>query len=183
VNTTTNHDDDDDDDDDDNDDDDNMMALRNADNFDEDKDNKDDDDNKRTTRMMMMMMMMMTTNDNHNYDDNNNDGNNNDSTKTTMTMMTTMAMNRYDVFAVMPGFIHELPNCSPDNNAFWQPWEVNKDLFDCMREYCQDVIVCGSIVRMCRRITSRHMTLGRDVIMILSRLLVIINASTQFLLV
>ncbi len=47
--------------------------------------------------------------------------------------------NRYDVFAIMPGFNHELPVVSPDNVAFWQPQEVNKDLFDCMRAYYQDV--------------------------------------------
>ena len=47
--------------------------------------------------------------------------------------------NRYDVFAIMPGFNHELPDDSPDNDAFWQPWEVNEDLFDCMRGYYQDV--------------------------------------------
>ena len=77
--------------------------------------------------------------------------------------------NTYDIFAIMPGFNVELPDDSPENDVFWQPWEVNEDLFDCLGAYYQG------------RITSRHKTLGRDVIVILSRLYVIITASTQFL--
>ena len=35
----------------------------------------------------------------------------------------------------MPGFNCELPDDDKANDAYWQPWEINKDLFDCMREY------------------------------------------------
>ena len=51
--------------------------------------------------------------------------------------------NTYDVFATMPGFNVELPDDSPENDAFWQPWEVNEDLFDCLRAYYQDVPTDG----------------------------------------
>jgi len=27
---------------------------------------------------------------------------------------------------------------SEENDAYWQPWEVNKDLFDCMRVYYKE---------------------------------------------
>ena len=40
--------------------------------------------------------------------------------------------NTYDVIATMPGFNVKLRNDSPENDAFWQPWEVNEDLFDCL---------------------------------------------------
>ncbi len=49
------------------------------------------------------------------------------------------AKNRYNVFRIMPGFNHELPDDSAQNDAYWQPWEVNKDLFDCIWVYYQDV--------------------------------------------
>ena len=47
--------------------------------------------------------------------------------------------NTYDVLATIPGFNVELPDDSPENDAFWQSCEVNKDLFDCLRAYYQDV--------------------------------------------
>ncbi len=47
--------------------------------------------------------------------------------------------NTFDVFATMPGFNVKLPDDSPENDAFWQPWEVNEDLFDCLRAYYKDV--------------------------------------------
>ncbi len=50
------------------------------------------------------------------------------------------AKNRYDVFGIMPGFNHELSDDSAQNDAHWQPWEVNKDLFDCIRAYYRDVM-------------------------------------------
>jgi hypothetical protein len=49
------------------------------------------------------------------------------------------AKNRYNVFRIMPGFNHELPDDSAQNDAYRQPWEVNEDLFDCIRVYYQDV--------------------------------------------
>ena len=42
------------------------------------------------------------------------------------------AKNRYDVFGIMPGFNHDLPDDSVQNDPYWQPWEVNEDLFDGM---------------------------------------------------
>ena len=39
------------------------------------------------------------------------------------------------VFATMPGFNCELPHEYGANDPYWQPWEVNEDLFDCMRVY------------------------------------------------
>ena len=47
--------------------------------------------------------------------------------------------NKYDVFAILPGFNHELPDDSEVNDDYWQPWEVNEDLFDCIRAYYNDV--------------------------------------------
>ena len=47
--------------------------------------------------------------------------------------------NTYDVFATLPGFSVEFPDDSVENDAFWQPWEVNEDLFDCLRAYYNDV--------------------------------------------
>jgi hypothetical protein len=47
--------------------------------------------------------------------------------------------NTYDVFATLPGFNVELPDDSQENDDFWQPWEVNEDLFDCLRAYYNDV--------------------------------------------
>ena len=45
------------------------------------------------------------------------------------------AKNRYDVFGIIPGFNHDLPDDSVQNDPYWQPWEVNEDLFDCIRAY------------------------------------------------
>jgi len=45
------------------------------------------------------------------------------------------AKNRYNVFGIMSGFNHDLPDDSVQNHPYWQPWEVNKDLFDCIRAY------------------------------------------------
>jgi hypothetical protein len=47
--------------------------------------------------------------------------------------------NTYDVFATLPGFSVEFPDDSVENDVFWQPWEVNEDLFDCLRAYYNDV--------------------------------------------
>jgi hypothetical protein len=38
----------------------------------------------------------------------------------------------------MDGFNDQLKDKDEANNAYWQPWEVNKDLFDCMRLYYRD---------------------------------------------
>ena len=35
----------------------------------------------------------------------------------------------------MPDFNCELPDDDKANDAYWQLWEINEDLFDCMREY------------------------------------------------
>ena len=43
------------------------------------------------------------------------------------------AKNRYDIFGIIPGFNHNLPVDSVQNDPYWQPWEVNEDLFDCIR--------------------------------------------------
>ena len=43
------------------------------------------------------------------------------------------------VNAIMMGSNHEFPNDSADSDACWQPWEVNEDLFDCLRTYYRDV--------------------------------------------
>jgi hypothetical protein len=47
--------------------------------------------------------------------------------------------NRYDIFAIMDGFNLELPDQCEENDPYWQPWEVNEDLFDCIRAYYNDV--------------------------------------------
>ena len=46
---------------------------------------------------------------------------------------------RNKVFGIMPGFNHDLPDDSTQNDPYWQPWEVNKELFDCGRAYYRDV--------------------------------------------
>ena len=43
--------------------------------------------------------------------------------------------NLYHVFATMDGFNDILKDEGEENDAYWQPWEVNEDLFDCMRVY------------------------------------------------
>ena len=50
------------------------------------------------------------------------------------------AKNRYDAFGIMPGFNRDLLDDSAQNDTYWQPWEVNKDLFDCIRAYYQDAM-------------------------------------------
>ncbi len=39
----------------------------------------------------------------------------------------------------MPGFKHDLPDDSVQNDPYWQPGEVNEDLFDCIRAYYRTV--------------------------------------------
>jgi hypothetical protein len=46
--------------------------------------------------------------------------------------------NAYHVFATMDGFNDQLKDDDEANDAYWQPWEVNEDLFDCMRLYYKD---------------------------------------------
>ncbi len=79
-----------------------------------------------------------------------------------MTLRKERGKNKYEAFAILPGFNQEVPENSEINDAFWEPWEVNEDLFDC---------IFGPITMMCRRITSGHMILGRDVRVIMSRIL------------
>jgi hypothetical protein len=43
--------------------------------------------------------------------------------------------NAYHVFATLPWFNGHLPDVDAANDFYWQPWEVNEDLFDCMRLY------------------------------------------------
>ena len=47
--------------------------------------------------------------------------------------------NKYEAFAIHPGFNHEFPDESEINDSFWEPWEVNEDLFDCIWAYYNDV--------------------------------------------
>ena len=47
--------------------------------------------------------------------------------------------NKYEAFAIHPGFNHKIPDESEINDSFWEPWEVNEDLFDCIRAYYNDV--------------------------------------------
>ena len=46
--------------------------------------------------------------------------------------------NLYHVFATMDGFNDVLKDEDEENDAYWQPWEVNEDLFDCMRVYYKE---------------------------------------------
>ncbi len=43
--------------------------------------------------------------------------------------------NLYHVFATMDGFNYELKDEDEENDTYWERWEVNEDLFDCMRVY------------------------------------------------
>ena len=47
--------------------------------------------------------------------------------------------NRYDIFTIMAGFNHKLPDDCAENDPYWQPWGVNEDLFDCIWAYHNDV--------------------------------------------
>ena len=47
--------------------------------------------------------------------------------------------NKYEAFAILPGFNHEIPDNSEINSPFCEPWEVNEDLFDCIWAYYNDV--------------------------------------------
>ena len=56
--------------------------------------------------------------------------------------------NLYHVFAAtMDGFNDLLKDEDDENDAFWQPWEVNEDLFDCMRVYYKEQV--DSNVKYC----------------------------------
>ena len=46
--------------------------------------------------------------------------------------------NLYHVFATMDGFNDVLKDEDEENDAYWQPWEVNEDLFYCMRVYYKE---------------------------------------------
>ena len=46
--------------------------------------------------------------------------------------------NLYHVFATMDGFNDVLKDEDEANDVYWQPWEVNEDLFDCMRVYYKE---------------------------------------------
>ena len=48
--------------------------------------------------------------------------------------------NLYHVFATMDGFNDLLPDDDAANDLYWQPWEVNEDLFDCMRLYYKEQV-------------------------------------------
>jgi hypothetical protein len=46
--------------------------------------------------------------------------------------------NLYHVFATMDGFNDVLKDEDEANDAYWQPWEVIEDLFNCMRVDCKE---------------------------------------------
>jgi hypothetical protein len=46
--------------------------------------------------------------------------------------------NAYHVFATMDGFNDVLKDEDEANDAYWQPWEVNENLFNCMRLYYKE---------------------------------------------
>jgi hypothetical protein len=46
--------------------------------------------------------------------------------------------NVYHVFATIDRFNDLLKDEDEANDAYWQPWEVNEDLFDCMRLYYKE---------------------------------------------
>jgi hypothetical protein len=52
-----------------------------------------------------------------------------------MTFQKKRGNNLFHVFATMDGFNDVLKDEDEANDAYWQPWEVNEDLFDCMRVY------------------------------------------------
>ena len=47
--------------------------------------------------------------------------------------------NAYHVFATMDGFNDLLKDEDEANDAYWQPWKVNEDLFGCMRLYYREM--------------------------------------------
>jgi hypothetical protein len=58
--------------------------------------------------------------------------------------------NAYHVFATVPGFNCELPHEYGANDPYCQPWEVNEDLFDCMRVYYEQEGK-GDNVKLCEQ--------------------------------
>ena len=66
--------------------------------------------------------------------------------------------NAYHVFATMDGFNDVLKDEDEANDAHWQPWEVNEDLFNCMllyyNEQADSNVKCyelGGIVKVMKR--------------------------------
>jgi hypothetical protein len=48
--------------------------------------------------------------------------------------------NAYLVFATMDGFNDVLKDEDEANDAYWQPWEVNEELFECLRLYYKEQV-------------------------------------------
>jgi hypothetical protein len=46
--------------------------------------------------------------------------------------------NKYDCVCILPEFNLELPYDHGDNDPHWEKWEINEDLFDCIRAYYKD---------------------------------------------
>ncbi len=53
--------------------------------------------------------------------------------------------NVYHVFAVMEGFNVLLKDEDEANDEYWQPWEVNEDLFVCMQLYYKEPQVDSNV--------------------------------------
>jgi hypothetical protein len=43
--------------------------------------------------------------------------------------------NAYHVFTTLPGYDPTIGDNEEANDPYWQQWEINKDLHDCMRTY------------------------------------------------
>ena len=56
-------------------------------------------------------------------------------TVTKMVFVKQRGKNAYHAFATLPGYDPTFGDHDKANDPYWQPWEINKDLHDCMRTY------------------------------------------------
>jgi hypothetical protein len=56
-------------------------------------------------------------------------------TVTKMVFVKQRGNNAYHAFATLPGYDPTFGDHDKANDPYWQPWEINEDLHDCMRTY------------------------------------------------
>ena len=56
-------------------------------------------------------------------------------TVTKMVFVKQRGKNAYHAFATLPGYDPTFGDHDKANDPYWQPWEINEDLHDCMRTY------------------------------------------------
>ena len=56
-------------------------------------------------------------------------------TVTKMVFVKQRGKNAYHAFATLPGYDPTIGDNEEANDPYWQQWEINEDLHDCMRTY------------------------------------------------